>query len=235
MGNSSITQSSIAQTGASSTVWVMSTLSVEILELPPLGTNCYVLASEESQRLAVFDAPLNAFKSVETRQVRSGYELEGLYFTHGHWDHMLDGHHFQSAGTETFGHEADREFFEDPACMRAFALPGLGMEPVRIDHWLQAAQDLEILGRPVEIRHIPGHSAGSVLFWFREDGFVISGDALFRGGVGRTDFPGCSFGELAASIRNEIYSLPDETIVYPGHGPETTVGEEKRRNPFVAA
>lgn len=214
----------------------MSKLSVEILELPPLGTNCYILASEATQQVAVFDAPLNAYASVEKRLVESGYGLEGVYYTHGHWDHMLDGHRFQANGVvaESYGHAGDRGFFEDPGCMRAFALPGLSMEPMRIDHWLEAGQELEILGKVVEVRHVPGHSPGSILYWFREDGFVVSGDALFRGGVGRTDFPGCSFGELAASIRNEIYSLPEETVVYPGHGPATHVGEEKRSNPFVA-
>jgi glyoxylase-like metal-dependent hydrolase (beta-lactamase superfamily II) len=83
------------------------------------------------------------------------------------------------------------------------------------------------------VRHVPGHSQGSLLFWFKEDAFAISGDAVFSGSIGRTDFPGCSFEQLEHSIRTQIYTLPDATVLYPGHGPATSVGAEASGNPFV--
>mgnify|MGYP005840103959 CR=1 FL=1 len=208
-------------------------LDIRSFELPPIGTQCYVVFAPEARTLAVFDAPLNAFPTVERIAVETGYRMEGLYFTHGHWDHTLDGRRFNEAGIPAFGHRDDKEFFETPEVMAAFAIPGMEMPPVRIETWVEAGQTITIAGRRVEVRHVPGHSAGSILYWFVEDGFAVSGDALFNGSVGRTDFPGCSFDQLAASIRGQIYTLPDETRILPGHGDGTTVGAEALGNPFV--
>ena len=83
------------------------------------------------------------------------------------------------------------------------------------------------------MRHVPGHCPGSVLFYFATAGVAFVGDALFNGGVGRTDLPGGDYAELERSIRTQIYTLPSNTVVYPGHGPATTVGDEKSLNPFV--
>jgi glyoxylase-like metal-dependent hydrolase (beta-lactamase superfamily II) len=208
-------------------------LEIRSFELPPIGTQCYAVINPASRAIAVFDAPLNAYATVERLAVQAGYRIRGLYLTHGHWDHTLDGARFNAHGVVTHGHAGDRMFFENPASMAAFAFPGMEMPPLAIDHWLEDGQRLSILDRPVEVRHVPGHSGGSVLYWFSDDKFAISGDAVFNGGIGRTDFPGCSFEQLATAIRSKVYSLPDETVLYPGHGPETTVGAEARGNPFV--
>lgn len=184
-------------------------------------------------QLAVFDAPLNAWATVEKLAVRSGFSIAGLYLTHGHWDHTLDGWRFAEAGLPVFAHAGDKSFYETPEIMSAFSIPGLQMRPVAVTDWLEHAQQIKIGGRPVEVRHVPGHSPGSILYWFKEDGFAISGDAIFNGSIGRTDFPDCSFEQLAGSIRQHIYTLPAETVLYPGHGPETTVGDEAAMNPFV--
>ena len=209
------------------------TLDVQSFELPPIGTLCYLVSNPETAELAVFDAPLNAWPTVERVAVRTGYRLSGLYLTHGHWDHTLDGCRFNERKTPVYAHAGDRIFYEKPEIMGVFSMPGIEMKPVDVGTWLEHGQRLEIIGRPVEVRHVPGHSPGSILYWFVEDGFAISGDALFSGSIGRTDFPGCSFEELAQSIRDHIYSLPEETVLYPGHGPETHVGREARHNPFV--
>lgn len=209
-------------------------VEVHSFELPPIGTQCYLIANLERQELAVFDAPLNAWATVERMAVKSGYRISGLYFTHGHWDHTLDGLNFNEAGIPTYAHSADRAFFETPGVMASYSIPGLTMPPVKIDHWLEAGQRIEIVGRPVEVRHVPGHSPGSILYWFSDDEIAISGDAIFNRSIGRTDFPGCSFEQLAAAIRKEVYTLPDETVLYPGHGPETSVGDEAAHNPFVS-
>lgn len=184
-------------------------------------------------KLAVFDAPLNAFATAERFAVKHGYTIEGLYCTHGHWDHILDGWRFAEAGVPVYAHAGDRMFYETPGSMSAFAIPGLEMRSLAVSHWLEAGVRIDILGESVDVRAVPGHSGGSVLFWFEQSGFAVSGDAIFHGSVGRTDFPGCSFAELEQSIRTQIYTLPDNTVLYPGHGPQTTVGHEAVSNPFV--
>lgn len=209
-------------------------IAVQSFELPPIGTQCYVVSNTETQEMAVFDAPLNAWATVETLSAKSGYRISGLYLTHGHWDHTLDGQKFNLASVPTFAHAEDRLFYETPEIMATFSVPGMKMPPVEIGTWLEHGERITIVGRTVEVRHVPGHSPGSVLFWFVDDKVAISGDALFSGSIGRTDFPGCSFEQLANSIKKQIYTLPDDTIVYPGHGPETSVGQEAVRNPFVA-
>lgn len=208
-------------------------LSVESYELPPIGTQCYVVSHPDSMELAVFDAPLNAWPTIERIAARSGLKIGGLYFTHGHWDHTLDGKKFNDAGVPVHAHAGDRPFFETPEVMALYSIPGMDIPRVHIDSWLQHGQRIRIVGREVEVRHVPGHSPGSILFWFVDDAVAICGDALFQRSIGRTDFPGCSFEQLANSIKNHIYTLPDSTIVYPGHGPATSVVEEATGNPFV--
>ena len=209
-------------------------LEIRSFELPPIGTQCYAVINPGKGLIAVFDAPLNAYATVERLAVESGYRLEGLYFTHGHWDHTLDGARFNTEGVPVYAHADDREFFENPQSMASYSIPGLPMPAVEVQHYLDHGQQIEIVGRPVEIRHVPGHSPGSILYWFSGDNFAISGDALFNGSIGRTDFPGCSFDQLAQAIRSQIYTLPEDTVIYPGHGPETRVGPEADGNPFVS-
>jgi hydroxyacylglutathione hydrolase len=208
-------------------------LDLRSFELPPIGTQCHVVIDPARAALAVFDAPLNALATVERLAVQSGCRIEGLYLTHGHWDHTLDGARFNARGLPVHAHAGDRMFFENPGSMAAFAIPGMDMPAVAVDSWLEDGQRISVLGRPVEVRHVPGHSPGSILYWFVEDQFAISGDAVFNGSIGRTDFPGCSFEQLAGAIRERVYTLPDATILYPGHGPQTTVGAEAAHNPFV--
>lgn len=208
-------------------------LEIRNFELPPIGTQCYAILDPERQELVVMDAPLNAFATIERLCVETGYRVVGLYFTHGHWDHTLDGARFKNAGIPTFAHPGDRDFYERPDVMASYSIPGLEMLPVSVDGWLEGGTEITILGKKVGLRHVPGHSPGGLLYWFIDDKFAISGDAIFQGSIGRTDFPGCSFEQLESAIRSHIYTLPDETILYPGHGPETTVGREAGNNPFV--
>jgi len=204
-------------------------------ELPPIGTNVYLLVDADRAECAVVDAPLNAFATVETLLVRRGLKLVALLMTHGHWDHMLDGARFNEFGTPVYAHAADRFMFETPESMAAYSIPGLRMPAMKIDHWVEDGQRIEVMGRQVEVRHVPGHSPGSVLFWFEADGVAFCGDAVFRGSVGRTDLPLGSFEALESAIRQRIYTLPAATRLYPGHGPHTRVADEAANNPFVRA
>ena len=125
--------------------------------------------------------------------------------------------------------------FETPEIMDERMGRKLGIEPVNVDAWAGQGDRLAALGRTFGVRHVPGHCPGNILFYQAETKSAFVGDALFKAGVGRWDFPGGDFDVLAKSIREQIYTLPDDTIVFPGHGPRTTVGVEKEGNPYVAA
>ena len=208
-------------------------MDLRIFELPPIGTNAYLLVDLQRAEAVAVDAPLNAFATVEKVLVETGCRLTALLMTHGHWDHLLDGHRFNAFDTPVYGHVGDQMFFEDPAVMASFAMPGMAMEPTRVDLWVTGGATLELLGQSVEVRHVPGHSPGSVLYYWPQLEVAFSGDVVFAGSVGRTDFPGCSFEELATSIRRSVYTLPDATTLFPGHGPRTTVGQEAGHNTYV--
>ena len=208
-------------------------LEIETFELPPIGTNAYFVRNPESNEALVIDAPFQAYDVVKRRLAERGAKLVAVLMTHGHWDHMLDGVRFNASKVPVYGHEADKMFFENPAIMATFAMPGLTMTPMRIDHWVKGGDVIELLGTRFEARHVPGHCPGSLLFWSEDDGVAFVGDAIFSGSIGRTDFPKGGFEMLEQSIQEHIYTLPPETILYPGHGPETTVAREMATNPHV--
>lgn len=208
-------------------------MEIVALPLPPVQTNAYLLLEPSLGEAVLFDAPLRAMESVTPHLENHGCKISAVYITHGHWDHILDAHLFNDAGIPVYGHVEDRFLLDDPSVQMRFTLPGLKIHSAKLDGLLTHGQELTILGRSVEVRHVPGHSPGSILFWFKNEKLVIGGDVLFNGSIGRTDFPGCSFDLLAKSIKEQIYPMPDNTVIYPGHGPSTTVGAEATGNPFV--
>ena len=208
-------------------------MELRLYELPPIGTNAYLLFDRERGEAALFDAPMGAAEKIGEFLKTESLRLTGLYLTHGHWDHTLDAAEVRAMEVPVFCHPDDRTLVEDPGQMAEFLLPGLGIEPTEVDKELVEGQTLEILGQEVRVSHVPGHSAGSVSFYFPALAAAISGDVIFKGGVGRTDLPGGSFEVLEASIREKIYTLPEDTTLYPGHGSATTVKAEREANPFV--
>lgn len=209
-------------------------MQIEVFELPPIGTNAYFWWDSERAEAVVIDAPLNAFLTIEKRLVETGCRLAAVLMTHAHWDHMLDGWRFNAFGTPVMGHKDDAELFAEPNRMGRFAFGGIEMKTLRIDRWLEAGERFELLGQTVEARHVPGHCPGSLLFWVPGLKVAFSGDAVFRESIGRYDLPGGDFDVLETSIREQIYTLPEETVLYPGHGPATSVGHERTHNPFVS-
>ena len=208
-------------------------MEIKIFELPPIGTNAYLLLEPARREAVLVDAPLKVWETVEPLLQREDYRLCALLLTHGHWDHMVEAALVAEQGARVYAHAGDRHMLENPQLMAAFALPGLELEAVRTDHFLEDGERLKLLGREIEVRHVPGHSEGGVLFYFEQVGAAFSGDALFAEGIGRTDFPGGDFATLEKAIREKIYTLPEDTVLYPGHGPQTTVARERRDNPFV--
>ncbi|PXA04105.1 MBL fold metallo-hydrolase [Coraliomargarita sinensis] len=208
---------------------------IETQELPPIGTNAVALIEPERKECVIIDAPADAYTWARGVADRHGCRMTALILTHGHWDHILDGWKFAEQGIATYGHADDTLMFGEPSRMANYAMPGLELKPVRIDHWISQGQMLSLLGTQMEIRHVPGHCPGNILVYLENESAAIVGDAIFAGSIGRYDLPGGDFAILDKSIREQIYTLPDATKIYPGHGPTTTVGAEKQGNPFVRA
>lgn len=206
---------------------------IETRELPPIGTNAIALLEPERKECVIIDAPAEAYPWARDLADRYDCKIVALILTHGHWDHILDAWKFAKEGIPTYGHAEDELMFAEPSRMAAYAMPGLELEPVKIDHWIEPGQKLDLLGTQMEIRHVPGHCPGNILVYVEDEAIAVVGDAIFAGSIGRYDLPGGDFSVLERSIREQIYSLPEATKIYPGHGPTTTVAAEKEGNPFV--
>ena len=209
-------------------------MNVHVLPSGPILTNAYLLTEPGRAEAVLVDAPAGVWALVEPILAAERCRLASLWLTHGHWDHTQGAAEVvRRAAPVVFAHAADRPLYEDPELMRRLMLPEAAVEPVRVDRWLEDGDSVEALGQRISVRHVPGHCPGSLMFHFAGAGVAFAGDALFRGNVGRTDIPGGDFDQLEESIRTRIYTLPDTTTVYPGHGAPTTVGEEKASNPHV--
>ena len=202
-------------------------------QLPPIGTNGYVWINKALKECIVIDAPEGAFKWANQIAEEHDCTISGLILTHGHWDHILDGHYFAAKNIPTYGHRDDAVMFEAPERMKSYSMPGLELLPVKISHWVKGGDVLNLLGDQLEIRHVPGHCPGNILVYSAREQLALVGDVIFAGSIGRYDLPGGDFSVLEQSIKTQIYTLPDETRLYTGHGGSTTVGHEKQTNPYV--
>ncbi len=192
--------------------------------------NCYILADPETGDAAIID-PGEDSDLFLRRMETEGFTLRAVWLTHAHLDHILGVKDVvERSGAPLHMHPADRPLYDGIAEQGAW-LGVQAPQPPAPDHELAHGDALQLGGLEFEVRHVPGHSPGSVAFVGH--GVAIVGDAIFAGSVGRVDLPGGDGGTLLASIRDQLMTLPDETIVYSGHGPETTVGAERRTNPFV--
>jgi glyoxylase-like metal-dependent hydrolase (beta-lactamase superfamily II) len=202
------------------------------LEVGPFASNCYVVGSATTGEGMIIDpgaepqAILNTVKQL-------GLSIVMIVATHAHMDHVGAVHEVKEATGARFAlHQAERGLmFSAP--MRLFTAFGITpfKAPPKPDISLQDGDRIEIGDLCFEVLHTPGHSSGGICL--SGHGVVFSGDTLFNLGIGRTDFPGCSHERLIRSIKEKLMVLPDETIVYPGHGPPTTIGDERRGNPFL--
>ncbi len=208
-----------------------------LLDVIPAGliqTNAYLLCAPERGEALLIDAPGDVLADVGPLLEERKCRLAELWITHGHWDHTQGGAEVvRRTGAKVRAHVADRPLIETPEIMERFMGQRLNLEGMRVDHWVGEGDVLEALGLQAEVRHVPGHCPGNVIFHFSTQGAVFVGDALFRGSIGRTDLPGGDHDLLLRSIRERIYTLPPATRVLPGHGPATTVAEERGNNPYV--
>jgi glyoxylase-like metal-dependent hydrolase (beta-lactamase superfamily II) len=208
-------------------------LLIEPFVLGPFETNCYVVRGGGNPACLIVDAGFDPGEMIGHIE-RHGLEPRSLVLTHAHADHIAGVREVRERWAELpiLIHDEEREWLVDPD-LNLSASMGFGVTAPGATGSLVEGERVSIGGYSFAIVHTPGHSPGGVSLYCAAAGAVIVGDALFNGSIGRTDFPGSDFETLAASIRAKLYTLPDETVVHPGHGSATTIGREKRSNPFV--
>jgi len=208
-------------------------LSIIQFTLGPVQTNTYLIADPETGEAVVID-PAERGDLIVGEAEKHGWRISNIWLTHAHFDHL--------AGAASVAdrcappppvalHPADYPLWRIQGAAPLFGLHiDPGPEPT-IDLW--HGQILHLGGNLIEVRHAPGHSQGHVMFYCPSEDVLFCGDVIFDGGIGRTDLPGGDYETLIASIRSQVLTLPDETRLLSGHGSETTVGVERRFNPFL--
>lgn len=199
-------------------------------------TNCWVVASDAGGPAVIVDAPPDP-DGIARLLARHDLTPVALLLTHGHIDHMggaaaVEG----TAGIASYVHPDDDFLTLDPGgqlrALFGLPLPGDHRPPTN-RRTLADGDVLDLAGIGFEVRHTPGHTPGHCCFRVASEGWLFSGDQLFAGSIGRTDLPGGDFDVLMQSMADRVLDLPDDTRVLPGHGPETTIGRERRTNPFL--
>ena len=204
--------------------------AVDRLTLGPLATNCYVARSGGASAEAVVIDPSGTAEEIRTALAVVGARCVAILVTHGHFDHVTAlADLAEQTRAPVHAPAAERALLEHP---ERFTPPGINVRPCVPEVLLEGGERLVVAGIELDVLSVPGHSPGHVAY--STDGNVFSGDVLFAGSVGRTDFPGGDWPTLVASIGSLLAELPAETVLHPGHGPSTTLGAELATNPFLA-
>ncbi len=214
---------------------------VKSFEAAAFGTNCYVLAAGPGEPCLIVDPGIGVVTELDALLAEDGLRPAAVLLTHGHLDHCFSVAPVCGArGITAYVHPGDRAMLADPAKGLSAGLTEMFggrleyAEPEDVSP-LPDGGPISVAGIELTVDHAPGHTRGSVLFRFTADGqeVCLSGDVLFAGSIGRTDLPGGSMAEMLVSLRDKILTLDDEVVVLPGHGPATTIGRERQRNPYL--
>ena len=196
-----------------------------------ISTNCYLVINEDTKQAVVIDPA--ACPSYLMSHIKSeGLKIEAILLTHGHFDHIMGIDGFLSEfDVPVYVHEEDADAMEDPVLNQSSTYTsGYTFGKAR---YLRDRQTLELAGYTFQVIHTPGHTKGGGCYYVASEGVLFSGDTLFQNSVGRTDFVNSSTSDLVHSVREKLFLLPDDTMVYPGHMGETKIGHEKKYNPYV--
>lgn len=207
-------------------------VQVRQLSLGPLQTNCYLLGCEETFEAAVVDPSWDGRAIVATAEI-DGWEITHILLTHSHFDHVGGLEEVKAlTGAPIYIHADAVDMLKNTTMSAAFF--GLRVStPPPPDEFLFDGQDIQVGELSIKVMHTPGHAPGHVSFYLPDYRVLFDGDVLFQDGIGRTDLPGGDYDTLMETIQDKLLSLPDETKVFSGHGPATTIGQERRNNPFL--
>jgi glyoxylase-like metal-dependent hydrolase (beta-lactamase superfamily II) len=181
----------------------------------------------------VIDVPPDSAENISAMLLDKNLHLVNVLITHGHWDHCGEATLLRQKDAIIFAHSGDRAWMKDPSSISVSVDPDINILPCKIDKYLDEETELNLCGMDIDIEYIPGHSEGSVGYFFKDLAVAFTGDVLFRETVGRSDFPGGDKHLLFKSIRERIYRHKKETTIVPGHGWITTIGHEMANNPYV--
>lgn len=211
-------------------------------------TNCYFLYRTGNGDVIVID-PADNGEQIYNALARNGFSVKGILLTHGHFDHIWGCKALKAAAERGGDEELDDRGASAAECIKVYACETekelLGNARMNVsdmagrpytmnaDVYVKDGDELTIADMKCKVLATPGHTAGGCCYYFEEAGFLLCGDTIFRESVGRTDFPTGSMSTLVRSIREKIFTLPEDTKLYPGHGEETTVEYEKKYNPFL--
>ncbi|MBQ8559197.1 MAG: MBL fold metallo-hydrolase [Tyzzerella sp.] len=206
-------------------------MKIEKFVLGSLGTNCYLIENEETKELVVVD-PATCPEYLISHVKSNGYNPKAILLTHGHFDHVMGIEGWvKEFGIPVYLHEEEKEILANPQLnLSAVFGSNYAYEQVKC---LKDGDMLDVAGFHFKVIHTPGHTAGGCCYYEEAEEVLISGDTLFRLSVGRSDFPTGNGAVLAKSIREKLFCLPDDVMVYPGHNDLTCIGDERGRNPFV--
>jgi hydroxyacylglutathione hydrolase len=214
--------------------------SLHIITVPvgEFSSNCTVIFSDKSKKAIVIDP---GFSITPVKQVieKNNLVVTHILHTHGHFDHITSSSELKIlTKAPLYLHKGDEFFYTDLKNQASMFGYSLKVELSPIDHYLQDNQmiEMDVNGPRLTVIHTPGHSQGCCCFFTDDFGYpmIIAGDTLFKQSVGRTDLPGGDFDQIVASIKNRLFIYPDQTIVITGHGPTTTIGDEKKYNPYLS-
>ena len=200
--------------------------------LGPVATNCYIGINEETKECFIVD-PATCPPEFVSYIKNAGLTVKAVLLTHGHFDHImgLDAL-LKEFPVPVYAHEAEREVLESEQLNSSASMLGQPYSFSGADY-VTNRQELRIAGFEILVIYTPGHTIGGCCYYIEKEKALFSGDTLFHGSVGRTDLPTGSMGQLVSSVRDRLFVLPDDTQVYPGHMEETTIGYEKKYNPFI--
>ena len=209
----------------------MSDIKIGRMVVGIYATNSYFLYRADSKEVVVVDVP-DEGRMIAYKLAQYGFKVVGILLTHGHFDHIWGVSELRSAtSAKVYAYEKEETIMDSPRLNVSERMH----RPVRlkVNKYLADGDEVELAGIKFKMLATPGHTRGSCCYYVEEAGFLVSGDTLFLESVGRNDFPTGSATDMKRSIKEKLFVLPDDTKVYPGHGDETTIGHEKKYNPFL--
>lgn len=207
----------------------MGKLCVDKIIIGVMETNCYLVYDEDTKKVIVVDP---AKRGVYDTLINAGFTVDSVILTHGHFDHIMGCHEMQEKGIKVYALDKEKALLEDA---KLNASEGIRRPyTVEADGFFSDGQEVELAGLKFKVISTPGHTSGSCCYYFEDDKAMITGDTLFAGSVGRSDFPTGDEATIIDSVHMLVDTFPGDVVIYPGHGNASTIEKEKRFNPFCS-